>query len=150
MPGDKARQQHRQPRHIEVFGNSQPQHPRRAGRRHDMLGLVRHGQQTACIHQHQLAVLGRHDVAARTVPQQKRLADGLLQLAHLLAYRGLRAMHAAGRPREAAFIRDAPQGSQEFQVQHDGSSSVYRQQLDRGLDIDLATDQILIINFTTL
>ncbi|CAH0321471.1 hypothetical protein SRABI89_05382 [Pseudomonas koreensis] len=48
------------------------------------------------------------------------MADQILEFAHLLADRRLRAVHTFGCAGEAAFVDYADKGFQQFQIQHGG------------------------------
>ncbi|MNF73952.1 hypothetical protein D3C84_559720 [compost metagenome] len=78
------------------------------------------GQQAPCVVNQHLAMLGHADVLPGSVTQQQRMPDQFFEFAHLLAYGGLGPVHAFGGAGEAAFVRHANEGLEQFEIEHGG------------------------------
>ncbi|BDC45961.1 hypothetical protein PTKU15_92580 [Paraburkholderia terrae] len=68
-------------------------------------------------------MLGGSHMVTRAVSKEQRSPNGFFKFAHLLAYCRLRSMHAFTGACETAFIDDANQRLQQFEVKHDSSFS---------------------------
>lgn len=103
---------------VEILRNAQAQRGLCGRAGHRLFGLLRHRQQATRVVGQQLAVRGRLGLLAAAVALQQRAADALFELEDLLAHRRLRAVHPLGTAREAAFLDDANQGFEEFEIEH--------------------------------